>query len=163
IAGAVLVLLVAVAFVLAASQPQMVRSVASGTGGAAGIAALLGLSSFLKLKDSNSAAAAKIEHAGTATAQRGSGTGLFGSVGGAVEPAEDAFVKAFERGYEQMRIELDGLNRSIAVTYPLVEFFARMLKLDSKVDFLTGIFWSGTKREEELGRIIRAAFGALAL
>jgi hypothetical protein len=91
------------------------------------------------------------------------GSALLSRLEGAAQSAESAILKAFQQGYEQMRVELDSLNRSIAVTYPLVEFFGKELKLDSTVDFLTDIFWSGTKREEEVKRVIRAAFGGLSL
>jgi hypothetical protein len=92
-----------------------------------------------------------------------SGSNVLSQMEGTVQDAEAAVLKAFQRGYEQMRIELDSLNRSIAVTYPLVEFFGKELRLDSDVDFLTDIFWDGTKREEEIKRVIWAAFGGLAL
>ena len=72
-------------------------------------------------------------------------------------------LKAFERGYEQIRIELDGLNRSVAVAYPLVEFFGLTFQWQSEAAFLTNIIWSGAEREVEIKRVMRAAFGPLTL
>ena len=72
-------------------------------------------------------------------------------------------LKAFERGYEQIRIELDGLNRSVAVAYPLIEFFGLTFRWQSEAVFLTNIIWSGMEREVEIKRVMRAAFGPLTL
>jgi len=123
---------------------------------------LLGGYKWLGLSASKDEAAQKIQNPANPTANTES-SNLLSRMEGAVQNAESAALAAFQRGYEQMRIELDGLNRSIAVTYPLVEFFGKELKLDSNVDFLTDIFWNGTKREEEIKRVIWAAFGGLAL
>jgi hypothetical protein len=88
---------------------------------------------------------------------------LLTRIEGAAEQAGKSLMDAFERGYKQARIELDELNRSVAVAYPLVEFFVLSFKLKSDAQFLTDIIWSDTDREEELKRIVRAAFGSLAV
>jgi hypothetical protein len=82
---------------------------------------------------------------------------------GAAQQTGKIVLEALERGYEQARIELDSLNRSVAVAYPLVEFFGLALTLQGDATFLTEIIWSGKAREEEIKRVLGAAFGPLAV
>ncbi len=72
-------------------------------------------------------------------------------------------LKAFEQGYEQIRIELDWLTRSVAVAYPLVELFVQGFTLEHGPDFLTTIIWNSAERAEEVRQVARAAFGPLAV
>ncbi|HEY2383510.1 MAG TPA: hypothetical protein VGK48_20240 [Terriglobia bacterium] len=140
-----------------------ISHLAAGTGGAAAIVtSVWGILNLSRLKNSSDQAINQLDQkAGGGTSAANSG--LLSGIEGVEHSAEVALMQAFQRGYEQMRIELDSLNRSVAVSYPLVEFFGRTLKLDSDIDFLKDIFWNGTKRAEEIERIIRAAFGALSL
>jgi hypothetical protein len=98
-----------------------------------------------------------------AAGNSGSEGSLLTRIEGAAQGAGAMVLQAFERGYKQIRIELDGLNRSVAVAYPLVEFFGMTFKLKSDADFLTDIIWSGTERAEDIKQVMRAAFGPLAM
>jgi hypothetical protein len=100
--------------------------------------------------------------AGIVTANAGNDS-LLSRIEGAAQGTGAVILKALERGYEQIRIELDGLNRSVAVAYPLVEFFLRTFELKSDAEFLTGVIWDKPERTEELKRVMRAAFGPLAV
>jgi len=91
-------------------------------------------------------------------------------------------VKAFERAYAQIRVELKGLGHSFAVSYPLIEFFATRLKAgDKKLTpsvgettadgskkvtfeqrFVTTVLWTEDERREQVERIASAALGPLA-
>jgi hypothetical protein len=99
---------------------------------------------------------------GVAGANAGDGN-LLTRIAGAAQETGAMVLKAFERGYEQIRIELDGLNRSVAVAYPLIEFFGLTFQWQSEAVFLTNIIWSGMEREAEIKRVMRAAFGPLTL
>ena len=74
-------------------------------------------------------------------------------------------IRIVERGYQQIRIELQSLSRSIAVSYPLVEIFVTQLKGDLKGEagFLTKIIWSDGDEVEAVQRIASAAFGPLSV
>jgi hypothetical protein len=95
--------------------------------------------------------------------------GFLGRLEGAAGDIRASVVTAFEKGYLQMRIELAALGHSAAVAYPLVEFFVTTFHtrdgetevrvLDS---FLEEIIWSKADRDEEVERVISAAFGPLA-
>jgi hypothetical protein len=100
--------------------------------------------------------------AGATAADTGNGNFLT-QIEGAAEGAGQVVLQALERGYEQMRIELDGLNRSVAVTYPLVEFVVTHFIMASDAAFLTDVIWSGSERAEEIRQVLRAAFGPLAI
>jgi hypothetical protein len=91
------------------------------------------------------------------------GTSLLTRIEGTAQETGKLVLDALERGYKQARIELDGLNRSVAVAYPLVEFFGLAFTLEADTAFLTEIIWSGRVREEEINRVVRAAFGSLAV
>ena len=79
------------------------------------------------------------------------------------EEAGKMILDAIEKGYEQIKVELAGLNRSSAVAYPLIEFFSVTFVLKNEADLLTEIIWSGKEKSEELERIINAAFGSMAV
>jgi hypothetical protein len=130
----------------------------------------LGLGKLQKVK-ADQQTAVKVDHAtaetkvtdqATAGANAG-GVSLLTRIEGAAQQTGTLVLQALERGYEQARIELDGLNRSVAVAYPLMEFFGLAFTLESDAAFLTEIIWSGKVREEEIKRMVRAAFGPLAV
>jgi len=152
---------------------------ASGIGGVAGVVtAVMGwfhLSSVAKAKDAQQSAiqtasdatAARLQSAAAtapaAAASSGSGTFL-DRVGGTMNDARGMTLTAFENGYKQIRIELGALGRSTAVAYPLVELFVTTFPgAEADRDFLTQIIWNRTDRDEEVERIISAAFGPLAV
>jgi hypothetical protein len=154
---------------------------ASASGGVGGIvSALLGYFGLGKLQEVKEKKTEKIEEDHNAAAEAAktkvnsqaapapaeatpAGSGMISRLESGAQQAGKTLLEALERGYEQARIELDGLNRSVAVAYPLVEFFVLTFVLKSEAAFLTQIIWSGTEREEELKRVVRAAFGPLAV
>ena len=131
----------------------------------------LGLDRLKQVNQKQEAAVAKIQSAsrtmesqGNAGADQGAASGgLLSRLGDAAQDTGELVFKAFERGYAQIRIEMDGLNRSVAVTYPLIEYFGAAVEIKGDMAFLTEIIWSGTEREAEVKRVMHAAFGPLAL
>jgi hypothetical protein len=92
-----------------------------------------------------------------------SGANFLTRVEGAAEEASTWIDKALTRGYKQIRVELDGLNRSIAVAYPLVEFFGLSFDLEADEDFITEIIWNGAERQVQIKEVLSAAFGPIAV
>jgi hypothetical protein len=168
--------------VLALAVPAIKDGATAASGGAgltAVISAILGYFGLGNLKGVKAAQQTAIENGrdtaktkvdsqatagatGVAGADAGDGH-LLTRIEGAAQETGAMVLKAFERGYEQIRIELDGLNRSVAVAYPLVEFFGLTFQGQSEAAFLTNIIWSGMEREVEIKRVLRAAFGPLTL
>jgi hypothetical protein len=90
--------------------------------------------------------------------------GLLGRIEGAGGEAGTLVVSAFQKGYDQVRLELSSMGRSTAVAYPLVEFFVTTFtSATDEEEFLATIIWNTTDRNEEIQRIISAAFGPLAV
>lgn len=85
---------------------------------------------------------------------------FFGGAGTAIEGA-------LQQGYDRILIEFDYLNHNVAITYPLIEFFIwEEIKfgedpIKDGYDFLVNVFWTAPEREEELQRVVRAAFGPI--
>jgi hypothetical protein len=177
VVGTIAVVLLVVALLL----PQIRDGAAAASGGAgltAAISAVLGYFGWGSLKGVKETQQAVIEHhqaaaektvddqsaagAGAARSQQQEG-GLLSRIEGASQETSAMVLNALDRGYKQIRLELDGLNRSVAITYPLVEFFGTAYELRSDMAFLTNIVWSGTEREAELKRVMSAAFGPLGL
>ncbi|HEX8458911.1 MAG TPA: hypothetical protein VF656_16575 [Pyrinomonadaceae bacterium] len=167
-----------VLFVLAWSKnnPQ------SGLGNLAGalISAVLGWFGLGSLKNEKSAqqtavqagnneAKSKVDSQAAAASatgaaeDAGAGSNFLTTVQGAAQQTGTIILKALERGYEQARIELDSLSRSVAVSYPLVEFFGVNLTLEGDVSVLTEILWGEAQRDAEIERVTRAAFGPLSV
>ena len=58
------------------------------------------------------------------------------------------------------------LGRSVAVSYPLVEYFVlnqAWKDFGADVDFMDKIVWDETDRHEEIVRVASAAFGAIGV
>ncbi|HEX6480500.1 MAG TPA: hypothetical protein VF043_16815 [Ktedonobacteraceae bacterium] len=114
--------------------------------------------------------------------QRLEGLGIFGLAG-------SALASSFRDAYKQITIDFAGLNQSVAITFPLIEFFiehslenmgatltsgtaASSSAVNSPpadnlirdgYDFLTKVIWTQQDRADEIQRIARAAFGPLGL
>jgi hypothetical protein len=126
---------------------------------------------ILKLQETSKALTSKLDSASQTVQEKSSeakGTdgkpedGLLGRIENAAGETGSAIVAAFQKGYDQIRIELGSLSGSTAVAYPLVEFFASAFLSHEEV-FLKRIIWNTADREEEIQRIISAAFGPLAV
>ena len=91
-------------------------------------------------------------------------------------PAGTAVAESFERGYEGILLEFDYLDHNVAVTYPLIEFFALadfkvsvenpngekvVTAIKDGYDFLVYVFWTKEDREDEIKQVARAAFGPI--
>jgi hypothetical protein len=115
----------------------------------------------------NDAAKTKVDNqtaaAGAAEATGAGGSSILTSIQGAAQQTGTIILQALERGYEPARIELDSLSRSVAVAYPLVEFFGINFTVESDVSVLTNILWSKGERDAEIERVTRAAFGPLSV
>lgn len=91
-------------------------------------------------------------------------------------PAGTSVAQAFEQGYERILIEFDYLNHNIAVTYPLIEFFALAdftvlvekpngetveTAIKDGYTFLAYVCWTDSDRKNEIKEVARAAFGPI--
>ncbi len=154
-----------------------------GATGGTGVAGLLaGLMGYLGIGNANQTrnakkediikthenATSKIEQsANAAEADKGepatAGHSLMSRIETAGNEAGKMLLEAINKGYAQIQVELAGLGRSAAVAYPLIEFFTFTFNVKSDIEFFTFIIWSNKEREEELSRILSAAFGPMAL
>jgi hypothetical protein len=91
------------------------------------------------------------------------GTGLAGVVGGALGQAGNYLVDAYEKGLVRIQIELQSLNFSVAVAHPLVELVVRHYGVEGDLDFLNKVIWDNTSRQEQLQRVVTAAFGPISI
>jgi len=115
-----------------------------------------------KTIDAKQAAVVPATGGGSLPAAASGNADLGARIGGIAAETGAALLKALEDGYTQIRIEFADLSQSVAVTYPLVEFFALNANVpDLKNDyaFLTKIIWSGSERDQEIQQVARAAFG----
>src|SRR5579871_5649253 len=183
IVGAVVILILAAGLFVAVTMGMHQNALAIGASGGVGVtgilSALLGYLGLNRLNDNKAkqqqaiqddqrAAKARVDTQTAAStkesAAAGAGNGsLLTRIEGAAQETGNMVLQAFQRGYEQMRIELEGLSRSVGVTYPLVEFCGSRFQLDGDAAFLTEIIWSGTERADEVKQVLRAAFGPLAM
>jgi hypothetical protein len=91
-------------------------------------------------------------------------------------PAGTAVAQSFEQGYERVLLEFDYLNHNIAVTYPLIEFFALAdftvlvenpsgeaveTAIKDGYSFLAYVCWTDDDRKNEIKEVARAAFGPI--
>jgi hypothetical protein len=94
------------------------------------------------------------------------GTGLVARLENTFGTVSKAILDAFEKGYEQIRVDLAGLGYSVAVAHPLVEFFVLNISFENiraDYDFMMEIIWNHTDRKEEVMRVAYAAFGPLGM
>lgn len=78
---------------------------------------------------------------------------------------------ALKNGFGQAQAELDDLNRSVSVAYPLVDYIAIERSRapsgpdagSGGVSFLRDIVWTSEERVEEMKAVVRAAFGPVAI
>jgi hypothetical protein len=93
---------------------------------------------------------------------RSLGAGLLTRVEGAAHEAASEVLAAFERAYGQVREELKDLGHSVAISYPLLEYYgANARGGDDK--FVTQVLWPEEDRQQQVERIARAALGPLAM
>ncbi|MHB8596527.1 MAG: hypothetical protein ACYDER_06925 [Ktedonobacteraceae bacterium] len=91
-------------------------------------------------------------------------------------PAGTAVAQSFEQGYERILLEFDYLNHNIAVTYPLIEYFALAdftvlveqpnggtaeTAIKDGYTFLAYVCWTDDDRKNEIKEVARAAFGPI--
>jgi hypothetical protein len=141
---------------------------ATGGAGISGFITLilgkLGLNTFSKVKDDQKVEIekkqAKIPEHIEAVNQP---ENLVSKIKGIGQNASQMILDAIKDGYEQMQVELAGLGRSAAVSFPLLEFFTTTFDIKSDADLITDIIWSGNERKAQLDRITTAAFGTLAV
>ena len=101
-------------------------------------------------------------------------TSRLGRIGTFLSGAGTAIEGALQQGYDRILIEFDYLNHNVAITYPLIEFFIweeikfgenpdpnKKNPIKDGYDFLVNVFWTDADREEELQRVVRAAFGPI--
>ncbi len=79
---------------------------------------------------------------------------------------ERRLLTAFQDAYQQILIEFDYLNHSVAISYPLIGTFVRnspdfSQEIKDGYFFLTKVAWTSEDQKEELDRVTRAAFGPL--
>jgi hypothetical protein len=179
--GILLIVITAVALIVLGLNHNANTNAASAAGGGLGLAtALAGLVQLLTGRGATSEAKKAVVNVQEAAKQKldaaskpsitteakatGDAPGLLGRVEDAARTTEQQVIESFQRGYEQVRVELHGLARNTAVAYPLVELFVTTFtdKNHQKV-LLEKIIWNGADRNDEINRIITAAFGPLAV
>jgi hypothetical protein len=91
------------------------------------------------------------------------GSQLAGAASSAFTQTGSYLVEAYEKGLARIQIELQTLNYSVSVAYPLVEFFVRRNDVQSDLDFLTTVVWDSGSREAQLRNVVTAAFGPVSI
>jgi hypothetical protein len=159
-----------VCLVIALQSKADIMKQAGGLGTAGSVlAGLFGVRSLKQTKESQEQQVqTKQEEARTQiTAQSsssgGAGSGLLSRLESAAQGAATEVLKAFERGYEQVRVELDVLSKNIAVTYPLLEVFVLRFQGQGDLRFVNNVLWTNKDREAEIRRITTAALGPYAV
>ncbi len=91
-------------------------------------------------------------------------------------PAGTAVAQSFEQGFDRVQLEFDYLNHNIAVTYPLIEYFALAdftvlvenpsgeaveTAIKDGYSFLAYVCWTDDDRKNEIKQVARAAFGPI--
>ena len=92
--------------------------------------------------------------------------GVVGRLGGFAGQIGGEILNSFERGFTRVQEDLAVLGRSVAVTYPLVEYFVlnqAWKDFGADVDFMDKVVWDETDRHEEIVRVASAAFGAIGV
>jgi hypothetical protein len=185
ILAALVVITVIVLLVIHGSSEQVAG--ASGTLGVAGVwAALTGWFKWRDLSDCKEQADQTIASKADATrAASASHEAQTQSVVDKLDSVARSFtgdaMTALKNGFGQAQAELDDLNRSVSVAYPLVDSIAlERGRLDGGsgtasgaasesdtgpggVSFLRDIVWTSEERVEEMKAVVRAAFGPVAI
>ncbi|CAM2157379.1 conserved protein of unknown function [Pararobbsia alpina] len=150
-------------------------SVAGIGAAAAGVLKWLGISTDRADAQASIQAAAK--PAPSPNAQEAQAPGIVNRVEQISRSFASDAMNALKNGFGQAQTELDDLNRSVSVTYPLVDYIALQRTLVSgggnvpssvqvllnKGDFLRDVIWTSDERAEEMKAIVRAAFGPIAM
>jgi hypothetical protein len=170
--AAVVLVIVVIAVVMLISMKQ--GALGSGVGLSGLVSAFLGyvgLNNVKKAKaqheeainQKSQEATSKVDSRAAQSSAQSAQPGILSHMQGAASETGKMVLDAFDRGYKQIRIELSGMTRSTAVSYPLVEFFGSTFKLNNDDEFLTDIIWNGTTRAEQMKRVMSAAFGSIAI
>jgi hypothetical protein len=78
--------------------------------------------------------------------------------------AGETVLQDFEKGFKQIQTDLRYLSRTVAVTYPLVEYFVldgHIANVDEAYDFIELVIWRKDEQKQEVMRVAYAAFGAI--
>jgi hypothetical protein len=176
---AVLVVVTGILLVFHGSSGEVAG--ASGTLGLAGIwAALTGVFKWRDLasfKDQASKEFGEKASATKAAGPSGEASGVTEKLDSMARSFTSDAMNALKNGFGQAQAELDDLNRSVSVAYPLIDYIAvernRLAGTSGAaagsgaasggLDFLKDIVWTSEERVEEMKAIVRAAFGPIAL
>jgi len=180
--GVVAVLVVGVVIAYAVGGQSSTQAVAGTTGGSLLTALVTGIGGWFglqKVGQTKNEAKAQIESTTdaqkekvqVATTQGQSkildtvgtlGHGMLTRAEGAAHQAASEIVAAFERAYRQVREELKRLGQTVAISYPLLEYFGTAARGGDE-KFVMEVLWPQGDREEQVKRIARAALGPLAM
>lgn len=78
--------------------------------------------------------------------------------------AADTVMDDFEKGFRQIQFDLRYLSRTVAVSYPLIEYFVQddtIEHVHDPFDFIESIIWNKVEQKQEVLRVAYAAFGAI--
>jgi hypothetical protein len=78
--------------------------------------------------------------------------------------AADTVMDDFEKGFRQIQFDLRYLSWTVAVSYPLVDYFVRndtIAQVRDPFEFIESIIWTKLEQKQEVLRVAYAAFGAI--
>jgi hypothetical protein len=78
--------------------------------------------------------------------------------------AADTVLDDFEKGFKQIQRDLRYLSRTVAVSYPLIEYFVldgAIVNVRDPFQFIEQIVWNQDEQKQEVMRVAYAAFGAI--
>lgn len=99
----------------------------------------------------------------TPEAEGASDNGFLSQLKGAAQQAGEFVIEAFHRAMDQIKVELTHVKYSASVSYPLIEVFAMTYDVKSDEKFITEVIFNQRNRNEEIGRVVSAAFGPLSV
>jgi hypothetical protein len=182
----VVVIVIGVVIAFSFGGPSPTQAVAGTTGGSLVTALVTAIGGWFGLqKVGQTKEAAKTEIETTTNAEKGKvqvkaqeattegqskimdtvgtlGHGMLTRAEGAAQQAASEIVAAFERAYAQVREELKRLGQTVAISYPLLEYFGSA-KRGGDERFVMKVLWPEGDRKEQVERIARAALGPLAM
>lgn len=93
---------------------------------------------------------------------------FFAQVSDKMAPLVPALLTMLQAGWQQVRVELAGLNYAVGVAYPLVNCFvevgdAPLATITSDFMFMEQVIWTTDERKAEVEDVVRAAFGPIGM
>ncbi|MEX3935902.1 hypothetical protein AB4Y32_29620 [Paraburkholderia phymatum] len=136
-----------------------IASVLSATGvGSAVVGAIGWIKSFYAQRQAVAPDGPRSQESSSST---GGPPALFSRVQHAADDVLGEIQDALKRGLQQLEMQMASLSHSVAVTYPLIECLVTIESLNSDVEFLEKVVWTGTDRIADMKAVINAALGPM--